>query len=1055
MSIPEQKKLFPASLQQQGIWFHAMTHDASYWNVIDFRVFKGNVNFPLLKEALKMLIKRHASLRTHFVFDDHQVWQAVENTFEVEDVIKLKYYNANERQIIEQVVNAVIAEEEKRCFDLQKDKLWILHLLRFKGYDVFLLNISHIINDVVSLQIFWRELVSLYNKLTRDIKPEDDLSTQQFYDWALEQHEYVKGQEYQQKKQRKLAKLSEVLTRLDLPFYRIRDKSKISFKEIVLSTTYVQRIKSFALQNRVVVSAIYQLAYYLLIYGYTASQKLAVANIVGGRGIGRDRKGDIMGLFANRLVNSLRINEDQTIADLLRSVNEDLIESLRDNIPFEELLRDKDHKQRAELLQIQAGFNLIRLAGETPVFDNMEAYSALSFKRNREVEESYDIYLCVTERPENTCIRLELRCEPAMEAMLELVMEKYVQLLERVLSSPLDRVVDIDHICTSEQELYDKFNDTVMPHPITETVIDGFERQVKIGGDLVALIVENEQITYHELDRRSNQLAWYLQKLGIETGSLVGISMDRSVGMLVGLLGILKSGAAFLPIDPAYPLDWMRYVIEDSEVKHLLINNGAHEHIHKLKPKIISIDSEWPNISQELIEAPSRKTLPEDLAYVIYTSGSTGRPKGVMIEHASLTNFVYAMKQALMPGKQFRMLSTTTFSFDIFYLELFLPLICEGCVVMANAQESKDGQLLFALLEKYRPEFMQATPSAWQMLIDSGSQDFEGLTVLSGGEAINESLKEELFKRRPKKIWNLFGPTETTIWSTCEQLQPNETITIGRPIGNTKIYILDANRNLLPVGVKGDMYIGGAGLARGYLNREDITKERFLTRAGERLYFTGDIARWLPNGKIEYVGRSDNQLKIRGHRVEPGEIENVLSSHKEVKACCVIAAKDVVQSQRLIAYVVSEANTQSGSLKAYLKARLPEYMVPAIWIEMDSLPLSPNGKTDRKALPLPENKIARQMEIVPPVTEIELALANIWKELLDLNTLGIHNDFFELGGHSLIATRIISSIRDALGISLPIKTIFDYKTIHELARYINLIHDPIQSGEMEYEVIDL
>ena len=585
-----------------------------------------------------------------------------------------------------------------------------------------------------------------------------------------------------------------------------------------------------------------------------------------------------------------------------------------------------------------------------------------------------------------------------------------------------------------------------------------FEVQVERTPDAVAVVFEDEQLTYRELNQRANQLAHYLVSLGVQPEVLVGICVERSLKMLIALLAILKAGAAYVPLDPAYPQERIAYILEDAQISVLLTQQHLMAQLPKHQAKAICLDSDWNNIAQENQNNLVNKVTSENLAYVIYTSGSTGKPKGVQIQHDAVVNFLTSMSQT--PGITERdiFLSVTTITFDIAALELYLPLIVGARVVVASREVASDGVQLLAKLAESGATIMQATPATWRMLLEAGLSKMS-LKILCGGEALPHNLSQQLLERCDS-LWNLYGPTETTIWSAVYRVKREDGVAyVGSAIANTQIYILDKYLNPVPIGITGELYIAGDGLARSYFNRRELTAEKFIpnpfsSKPGARLYKTSDLARYLPDGNIEFIGRIDHQVKIRGFRIELGEIEAVISQHSDVQTVVVLVSEDENGNKRLVAYLVLEqqrTHLKSSDLRNYLEEKLPHYMVPSTFVILESLPLTPNGKVDRKALPKSDQT---QLELaatyVAPRHSIEQILAEIWSEVLGLKQIGIHDNFFELGGDSILTIQVISKA-DRAGLSLTPKQLFTHQTIAKLAA----VADPTEPIPIEPTTSDL
>jgi amino acid adenylation domain-containing protein len=561
----------------------------------------------------------------------------------------------------------------------------------------------------------------------------------------------------------------------------------------------------------------------------------------------------------------------------------------------------------------------------------------------------------------------------------------------------------------------------------------------------VAVRCGADELTYEALDTQANQLAHRLQRLGVAPDVPVGVCIDRSLEMIVALLAVWKAGGAYVPIDPAFPVDRQRFMFEDSELHVLLTQESLLRDLPLPDDRVICLDRDRADIAAESASLPTHDGGPEDLAYIIYTSGSTGRPKGVQIPHRALVNFLTTM--AARPGFEADdvLVAVTTLSFDIAGLELYLPLTRGGKVVLASRETASDPRALADLIEQSKATVVQATPTTWRMLVDAGWPGRAGLKELCGGEALPRALAEQLLERGVE-LWNMYGPTETTIWSTVRAVtNVDEPLSIGRPIGNTTLYILDERLQPVPVGVAGELFIGGHGLARGYFKRPELTAERFLAHPfdstpGARVYRTGDLARYLPDGNVEFLGRLDYQVKVRGFRIELGEIEYALARHPGVSAAVATTREDSPGDIRLVGYVVPTEGAVSGTeLRRWVAETLPSYMVPSQIVALEAFPTTPNGKIDRKGLPAPAgDREADLGGVVGPRNELEEKLVAIWEDVLGVHPIGVTDDFFELGTTSILAARVFARIEHELGAKLPLAPIFQAPTIEQL---VDLIED--------------
>ena len=659
-------------------------------------------------------------------------------------------------------------------------------------------------------------------------------------------------------------------------------------------------------------------------------------------------------------------------------------------------------------------------------------------------------------------------------------------LLAGMAASPDQRLSDLPLLTSIEQrQLLVEWNNTQVAYPQDQGIHQRFEAQVQRTPLAFAVVFERQQLTYRELNHRANQLARHLQTMGVSSETLVGVCLERSLEMLISLLAILKAGGAYVPLDPAYPPERLSFMVEDSQLKVLVSHSALQGVLPHPQAQVVRLDTDAAEIAAQPTDNLDIPVAPDHLAYVIYTSGSTGNPKGVMIEHQSLTNFLSSMREAPGLTAADTLLAVTTISFDIAALELYLPLLTGAKIVLVSREVAIDAVQLWSEIQRSGATVMQATPATWRSLLTTGWPDDYTLKILCGGEALPPDLAESLLATG-SSLWNMYGPTETTIWSATKRLDSaNPPISIGRPLANTQFYVLDLQLKPVPIGVTGELYIGGDGLARGYLNRPELTAEKFIVNpfvedrrqktedrskvrsqksvpsppsplsspsppsppsspaSHSRLYKTGDLARYLPNGELEILGRIDHQVKIRGFRIELGEIEAALAQHRSVQEGVVTVREEVPGDKRLAAYVVlnPDQSLTLEELRRFLMAHLPDYMIPGGLMLLEALPHTPNGKIDRRALPAPDwSSFIHADTFVAPRTLVEEQLAEIWAEVLRLEKVGIHDNFFELGGHSLLATQIMSRTNQAfLSVEVPLRTLFELPTIAALADRIETI----------------
>jgi amino acid adenylation domain-containing protein len=576
-----------------------------------------------------------------------------------------------------------------------------------------------------------------------------------------------------------------------------------------------------------------------------------------------------------------------------------------------------------------------------------------------------------------------------------------------------------------------------------------FEAQAAEHPDAVALVHDDREVTYYELNGRANRVAHRLVEIGVRPDDRVALHIDRGLAMLVAVLGTIKAGAAYVPLDPSYPRERIEFMLKDSAPGALISDGSTRNPLNGNAIPEVRLENHGQ--AADLLRQPTVNIdpkriglTPRNLAYVIYTSGSTGKPKGVMVEHDAVVNFLHSMSRSPGISRDDCLLSVTTLSFDIAALELFLPLITGARIVLTKRSGSVDVSEIERALEQHNVTIMQATPATWHMLLMAGWKGKADLKILCGGEALSSDLARNL-RERAASLWNMYGPTETTIWSTCHQVVLSELAergieSIGRPIANTQIYILDSDKDPVPFGSVGEIYVGGRGVARGYLNQKDLTAERFVLdkfdqSSNRRIYRTGDQGRYLPGGSIEYFGRVDFQIKVRGFRIEPGEIEAQLTSIAGVHQSIVVLKKDQFGLARVVAYFTSDerAYVSQAELRKALSEKLPEYMVPSLFVRLERLPLTSNNKIDRLALPDPHEAEMQSETFQEPLGLTEVAIASVWQELLGAQRIGRSDSFFERGGHSLLAVQLISRLKKLLGVNITVGELSAHPTLADFA----------------------
>jgi amino acid adenylation domain-containing protein len=668
-----------------------------------------------------------------------------------------------------------------------------------------------------------------------------------------------------------------------------------------------------------------------------------------------------------------------------------------------------------------------------------ELRAVLSLDCDPPAEGEHDLWLSARHSADGLVLKLYCWGDAEDRPVASRVLGHLQRILEEAEADPGQRICSMRLLPEAERsQVLEHWQRPATDYP-SRCIHELFADRAKKTPDAVAVVFEGERLTYGELEARANRLARHLGELDVGRETLVGICVERSAEMLVGLLGILKTGAAYVPIDPTYPAARQEFMLTSSQAPVVVTQESLLERLPPHECVTVCLDRDWPAI-QKLSPDPLDVPLDaEELAYVIYTSGSTGTPKGVEIPHRALVNFMTTMSEQPGLDAEDVLLAVTTLSFDIAGLELWLPLVVGARVVIAATADVSDPRALAALLAANDVTVMQATPTTWRMLVDAGWAGRPGLKALCGGEALPLALADELVAR-DLELWNMYGPTETTIWSTIARIdEQGAPLTIGRPIGNTSIYILDADLQPVPIGLPGELYIGGDGLARGYRGRPDLTEERFIAHPfdqapGARIYRTGDLARYRGDGRIDYLGRIDDQVKVRGYRIELGEIENVLNRHSAVARSVAVARPDERGERELVAYYVPQGTpVSSTTLRRYLRQSVPDYMVPDVVMSVADFPLTPNGKIDRKALPAPTRERAEDEEYVAPRTALERRLVEIWERELNIRPISVTDNFFDLGVQSIVAAQLFARIEHELGSKLPLGAVFHAPTIESLA----------------------
>ncbi len=1039
----------PLSFAQQRLWFldQLQPLSASYNIPMALRLV-GNLNVAALKQSLREIIHRHSALRTNLITVDGKAAQIIQDSTNwTVTIVDLQDFPLKEQEIAAHELTQLQAIQP---FNLSSDALVRATLVLLSETE-HVLNVCmhHIVSDGWSIAVFLEELAALYNAYSSGkASPLVPLPIQ-YADFAIWQRQWLGGVVLQSQLSYWEKQLANAPTFLPLPTDRPRGAVQTfagAYYEFSLSVELTQKLTKLSTERGVTLFMTLLAGFNTLLYRYTGQTDILVGSPIANR---HHRELEpLIGFFVNTLVMRTDFSGNPSFTELLLRVRSMALDAYaHQDLPLEilvEALQPERDLSHTPLFQVMfalqnAPISEVELSGLSVSSLPIETATA-----------KFDLTLSMENTHTGLFGEWEYNTNLFDSSTIERMASHFVRLLEAIVANPTERISALALMRASEsQQLLVEWNDTTVDYPFDKCIHHLFEEQVELTPESVALVYENQQLTYGELNCRANRLAHYLQSLGVSADVLVGICVERSLDMVVGLLGILKAGGAYVPLDPEYPTDRLSFMLSDAQVSVLLTQQHLVEKLPEHKAHLVYLDTDHPELVQTKEISHADKVKPSNLAYVLYTSGSTGRPKAVAIEHHSPVALVSWAQSVFTPIELAGVLASTSICFDLSVFELFVTLSVGGKVIIAQ-----NALHLSSMIARSQVTLINTVPSALAELIRE--QDLPPLvcTVNLAGEALQNQLVQQIYQHsKAERVFNLYGPSEDTTYSTYSLIEKgaSSSPTIGRPIANTQIYILDQYLQPVPVGVPGELHISGAGLARGYLNRLDLTEEKFidnpfkrsrgegalLGKGGERLYKTGDKARYLSSGNIEYLGRIDLQVKIRGFRIELGEIEAVLSQHKDVQISCVIAREETRGNKLLVAYVMPhpQVTLTTAELRSFLSNKLPGYMVPNVFVILESLPLTPNGKVDRRALPNPD--LHQELsDYVMPNTETEKIIAGIWQKALSVEKVGIYNNFFELGGHSLLLLGINQQLQEIFGLNIPIVDMFKYSSIHKLSEWL-------------------
>ena len=1021
--------IYPLSPMQQGMLFHALiTPDAGAYIPQICLTLEGFLDHLQFKQAWEKVLIRHPVLRTAFN------WEKRDKPFQiVYQQVTLPWlehdWQNNSPDEQQQLLNNFLEKDSQQGFDLKKPPLIRLNLIQLTEKKYYLVwTQHHIILDGWSSGLVIKDVFALYQN--QDLS--HNRSYSEYIAW-LNQQNQLSAQQFWQNK------LKGFTAPIDLKIDRPSNTIGLDEQEISLPLTSLQ---FFTKQHQLTLNTLIQGTFAILLSHYSGEEDIVFGATSAGRPPALIGVESMVGLFINTLPVRIQVPYQAFLIPWLKNLQTQQAETLQ--YEYSSLL---DIQQWSDLSAGLPLFESILVFENYPVDASLTQQNQnLSISEVNSVEwTSFPLTVLVSSGTELT-IKLKYQCNRFSSDTIARILNHFQTLLEEIVTNPKRRLGEIPILTQSEQhQLRVEWNDTKVDYPKNQCLHERFERQVEKIPETIAVIFEDQQLTYFELNNKANQLAHYLQSLGVKPGDLVGICLERSLEMVIGIFGILKAGGAYVPIDPTYPIDRQSFMLTDAQVSILLTHSIIVEtqNFSSIPKKIIYLDRDWTMIAQYSHLNPMSKVTSEHEVYVIYTSGSTGKPKGVINTHQGLINRLVWMQETYHLTASDRVLQKTSISFDVSVWEIFWPLLEGSCLILAKPDGQKDSAYLIELIIEQKITTLHFVPSMLKVFLDEPRiKDCQSLQrVICSGEALSLELQNRFFSCLDAELHNLYGPTEAAIDVTYWSCQPTSlSVPIGKAIANTQIYILDNNAQLVSIGVTGEIHIGGDGLARGYYNRPDLTAEKFIPHpfeAGKRLYKTGDLARYLSDGTIEYLGRIDHQVKIRGFRIELGEIEAVLSEYSTVKEAIVLMQGEE-ENQYLVAYLLCEAKTLSVTeLRHYLQEKLPYYMIPSDFVILEQFPLNLNGKLERKALPTLTQSRKNYTE---PRNATEEKIAKIWQDVLKIEKIGVYDNFFEIGGNSLLAIRINSRLCQTFKLELPLRTLFEKTTIASLAERIEVIH---------------
>ncbi|WP_371865564.1 non-ribosomal peptide synthase/polyketide synthase [Dictyobacter alpinus] len=1052
--LPEKREeAIPLSFAQRRLWFlDQLEPGGTSYNIPAAVLLQGEFNVQAMRQSLYTIIQRHESLRTTFQMYAGEPIQVIVQANDYQ--LTVHDLEAIPQQHHDAIVRHLAAQEANQPFDLARGPLFRSRLLRLSARKhVLLFTMHHSISDGWSMEIFLREIYQLYPALIAGAEVALPELPVQYADFALWQQRWLQGEVLEAQVRYWKQQLQDLAV-LDLPTDYPRPAIQTfrgSRQGALLEPSLLDQLKALGQREGTTLFMTLLTAFQVLLARYSGQDDIAVGTPIAGRT--HTELEQLIGFFVNTLVMRSDLAGDPAFRQLLARVRETTLQAYaHQDVPFEKLveaLQPERDLSRSPLFQV-----MFMLETTRPTASDSLPQGTIDLNIDMLEQEytsaKFDLTLITTETQEGLLCEVEYNSDLFAAETIAGMLEHWQVLLEGIVARPSSPLSALPLLTPRElQLLLHTWNDSAVPSSSQLSLPQALSLQAAHYPDRVALSFQDQLLTFSELDHRADLLASFLQRHGIGPEHCIPLCLQRSPDLLLALLAVLKTGAAYLPLDPSYPAQRLRTILDEVRPLLLLTQQDLLPLVGDHASLPLCLDQLWPQLldpQADLLPLTSTVAFhPDQLAYVIYTSGSTGRPKGVMVTQHNLLNFLAAMLPRLQLQEQDRWLAITSISFDIAALEIFLPLLCGTQISLAPRHFSSDGAALARHLDEEAITIMQATPTTWQLLLTTDWRPHADLQVLCGGEAFPPALASQL--RPARTLWNLYGPTETTIWSAAARLAALERtspVPLGAPLDNTTLYVLDRAGQLVPPGVPGELFIGGQGVARGYFRQAGLTAERFLpdpfsATPGERLYRTGDVVRYRANGRLEYLGRGDQQIKLRGLRIEIGEIEAALVQHPTVREAVVSLWRVSETDQRLVAYVIAQPNSTIATqqLRDHLRQTLPEYMVPAYFVQLEQLPLTANGKVDRRVLPAPDQQPDLGSQPVEATyTQLEEIIASQYSQLLNLTQVNHQSNFFEAGGHSLLATRLMTRLQEILEVEIPLRLLFEAPTVEQLAQQI-------------------